>query len=100
MSRKYALMGVCPPGRPAGSTPARGAGSKKRAVAVDAKQSGSVQGIAGAVVPLSVPEIRRIFWRLELGTTQTVAKLLAWSIWRRVHQGIAKYWHYKRRAVS
>jgi hypothetical protein len=47
-----------------------------------------------------VPEIRRLFWRLVLAGQQTVAKLLAWSTWRRVHQGIAKYWHYKRRAIS
>jgi hypothetical protein len=29
---------------------------------------------------------------------QHVERILAWSQWRRVHQGIAKYWHYKRRA--
>jgi hypothetical protein len=47
-----------------------------------------------------VPEIRRLFWRLVLAVQQTVAKMLAWSTWRRVHQGIAKYWHYKRREIS
>jgi hypothetical protein len=51
-------------------------------------------------VPLSVAEIRRLFWCLVLATQQRVERLLAWSTWRRWHQGIAKYWHYKRRAVS
>jgi hypothetical protein len=47
-----------------------------------------------------MPEIRRLFWQLVLAVQQTVAKMLAWSTWRRVHQGRAKYWHYKRRATS
>jgi hypothetical protein len=51
-------------------------------------------------VPLSVREIRGLFWRLVLATQQRVERVLGWSTWRRWHQGIAKYWHYKRRAVS
>jgi hypothetical protein len=51
-------------------------------------------------VPLSIREIRHLFWRLVLATQQCVERILAWSTWRRWHQGIAKYWHYKRRAVS
>ena len=47
---------------------------------------------------LSVGEIRRLFWCLVLATQQRVERLLAWSPWRRWHQGMAKYWHYKRRA--
>src|SRR5437016_904437 len=58
------------------------------------------QGLARTVVPLSVSEMRRLFWRLVLATQQRVERILAWSTWRRWHQGIAKYWHYKRRATS
>jgi hypothetical protein len=47
-----------------------------------------------------VSEIRRLFRRLVRATQQKVARILAWSAWRRWHQGIAKYWHDKRRAVS
>jgi hypothetical protein len=47
---------------------------------------------------LSVPEIRRLFWRLVLATKQTVGQMLDWSAWRRWHQGMAQYYHYKRRA--
>jgi hypothetical protein len=47
---------------------------------------------------LSVAEIRRLFWRLVLATKQTIGQMLDWSAWRRWHQGMAQYCHYKRRA--
>lgn len=50
-------------------------------------------------VPLSVREIRHLFWKLVLVTKQRAERVLAWSAWRRWHQGIAQYWHYKRRAI-
>jgi LAS superfamily LD-carboxypeptidase LdcB len=62
------------------------------------EQLGDIQGDARARVPLSVSEIRRLFWRLVLATQQKVQRILAWSTWRRWHQGIAQYWHSKRRA--
>jgi hypothetical protein len=65
-----------------------------------AEQSDSLQDLARAGVPLSVCEIRRLFWGLVLATQQRVERILAWSVWRRWHQGIAKYWHYKRRTGS
>ena len=49
-------------------------------------------------MPLSVSEIRRLCWRLVLATQQKVERILAWSRWRRWHQGSARYWHYKGRA--
>src|SRR5215510_4590287 len=48
-------------------------------------------------VPLSVPEIRRLFWRLVLATRQTIGQILDWSAWRRWHPGVAQYYLYKRR---
>jgi hypothetical protein len=30
---------------------------------------------------------------------QTAAEVLAWSRWRRRHQAIAKFYHYKRRGA-
>jgi hypothetical protein len=44
-----------------------------------------------------VPELRRLLWRLELAVQHTVDHILAWSHWRRWHQTVAKFWHYKRR---
>jgi hypothetical protein len=48
---------------------------------------------------LSVPELRRLLWRLVLAVPHTVRHILAWSQWRQHHQRIAQYYHYKRRAV-
>ncbi len=73
---------------------------KKNDAGLHAEQPDSLQDRARAGVPLSVSEIRRLFWCLVLATQQRVERILAWSAWRRWHQGIAKYWHYKRRAVS
>ena len=51
-------------------------------------------------VPLSVPEIRRLFGRLVLVTRHTIGQILDWSGWRRWHQGVAQYYHRKRRSVA
>jgi len=50
-------------------------------------------------VPLSVSEIRRLFGRLVLATRPTIGQILDWSAWRRWHQGVAQYYHCKRRSV-
>jgi hypothetical protein len=47
-----------------------------------------------------VPEVRRLFWRLRLAVQHTADHILAWSHWRRWHQTVAKFWHYKRRGAS
>jgi len=49
-------------------------------------------------VPLRVPEMRRLFWRLVLATKQAMGQMLDWPAWRRWHQGMAPYAHDKRRA--
>jgi hypothetical protein len=59
--------------------------------------AGGVQGQAWPGLPLSVPELRRLLWRLVLAVPQTVRHILAWSQWRRQHQTTAQYYHYKRR---
>src|SRR6266849_8462237 len=92
-------VGLCAVDGAAGRAPARRPAIKKNGAGLHAEQSDSLQGRARAVVPLSVSEIRRLFWRLVLATQQRVERILAWSTWRRWHQGIAKYWHYKRRSV-
>src|SRR6266850_8595932 len=82
-----------------GCAPASSVPVKKNFAELFREQSDRLQGLARTLVPLSVSEIRRLFWRLVLATQQRVARILAWSTWRRWHQGIAKYWHYKRRSV-
>ncbi|MDQ3831066.1 MAG: hypothetical protein M3361_17565 [Candidatus Tectomicrobia bacterium] len=48
---------------------------------------------------MSVPELRRLLWRLVLAVPQTARHLLAWSQWRQRHQAVAKYYHYQRRQL-
>jgi hypothetical protein len=50
-------------------------------------------------VPLSVPEIRRLLWSLVFALRQTAQQILAWSQWRRWHQAVAQFYHYKRRGA-
>ena len=49
------------------------------------------------LVPLSVPEVRRLIARLVLGRTPpTPPFVLAWSFWRRAHQAAARAFHWGR----
>ena len=45
------------------------------------------------------PETRHLFWRLALVIHHSTAFVLAWSRWRRRHQAIARYCHYRRRGA-
>jgi len=49
------------------------------------------------MVPLSVPEIRRLFFSLVACKPLSARFRLAWSFFRRTHQAIARRCHYKRR---
>lgn len=61
---------------------------------------GTLQSPARARLPLTVPEIRRLRWRLVLVVEQTVEPLVAWSRWRRGHQRLAQSDHDKRHGAS
>ena len=63
------------------------------------EQPSRVQGAAGALIRLSVGEIRRLLWKLVVSVGQSVEEVLAWSRWRRRHQAVAKFYHYKRRGA-
>lgn len=52
------------------------------------------------MVPLSVPEVRRLFHYLVSMRPLSTLHRLAWSFWRRAHQAIARLCHYKRRLAS
>ena len=52
---------------------------------------------ASAIVPLSVPELRRLLTRIVWAVVPSVAFTLAWSLWRRRKQFLAKRAHYRRR---
>ena len=53
----------------------------------------------GALIPLTVPEVRRLLWGVVWRAFPTVEHVLAWSVWRRHHQAVAKRCHYQRRGV-
>ena len=50
------------------------------------------------LIPLTVPEVRRLLTRLIWHVPPTPAHTLAWSYWRRRHQARARRCHYQRRA--
>lgn len=72
---------------------------KKTVIRPAGQQFDSIQGPPGPWIPLSVPEIRRLLWRVVLAVEQTLSHMLAWSQWRRWHQNFAKYYHYRRRGA-
>ncbi len=53
--------------------------------------------LAVALIPLTVPEVRRLLWRLARPPLPPAAFVLAWSHWRRRHQAQARRSHYQRR---
>jgi hypothetical protein len=52
------------------------------------------------MVPLSVPEVRRLFYYLVGKRPLSARHRLAWSLWRRAHQAIARLCHYKRHLAA
>ncbi len=53
--------------------------------------------LAAEFIPLTVPEVRRLLWRLLWSAGALPDFVLAWSRWRRRHQAQARRSHYKRR---
>ncbi len=52
------------------------------------------------MVPLSIPEIRRLFFYLLEQPPLPRLFRLSWSFFRRTHQAIARRCHYKRRLAA
>lgn len=53
-----------------------------------------------ALIPLTVPEIRRLLCRLVWNAMPTEDHTLRWSWWRRWKQKCVQISHYKRRGVN
>jgi len=51
---------------------------------------------AGDLLPITVPELRRLMWQLVWVRPPVYAVVLAWSRWRRRHQRRAQRCHYQR----
>ena len=52
---------------------------------------------AAELLPLTVPEVRRLLFALLYQPPPVAAHILHWSAWRRRHQVRAKQAHIKRR---
>jgi hypothetical protein len=59
----------------------------------------SGRGLSGGLglLPLTVPEVRRLLVALAWVTPVQPGLVLAWSRWRRRHQARARRAHYQRR---
>ncbi len=53
--------------------------------------------MTAALLPPTVPEVRRLLYRLLWAQPPPVTRVLWWSQWRRRHQARAKRGHYQRR---
>ena len=80
--------------RPSASSaaPSRGAGPARRPPI-------AASGPLAELIPLTVPEVRRLRWGVVWRAFPSVEQVLAWSAWRRHHQAVAQRCHYRRRGV-
>jgi hypothetical protein len=51
------------------------------------------------LIPLTVPEVRRLLCGVIWRAFASAEHVLAWSRWRRQHQAVAKRCHYRRHGV-
>ena len=51
----------------------------------------------GELIPLTLPEVRRLVYRLVVRILAPPEAVLQWSRWRRLHQARAQRRHYRRR---
>jgi len=49
------------------------------------------------MVPLSIPEIRKLFYYIVSSKPPSTLYRIAWSLWRRTHQAWARFYHYRLR---
>lgn len=61
------------------------------------RHRGKRGGDPGELIPLTVPEVRRLLGLLLLATDQARHHRLRWSGWRRKRQAAARRSHYRRR---
>ncbi|MEP0873931.1 hypothetical protein NDA01_29935 [Trichocoleus desertorum AS-A10] len=65
-----------------------------------AQQYGCLQSGTKVLVPLSIPELQKLLWKLLFPVFETVEQVLHWSFWRRSHQATAHFFHYKNRFLA
>lgn len=60
-------------------------------------QSSNSNVLALTLLPLTLPEIRRLLSQLIWQRSYRAEHILHWSYWRRRHQALAQHYHYQRR---
>jgi hypothetical protein len=58
---------------------------------------GDLMNLAAELLPLTVPEVRRLLWALVSQRLPPPRTVLHWSAWRRKHQQRARRAHWRRR---
>ena len=61
------------------------------------EKGAAVSGGNRRLIPLTVPEVRRLLTRLIWTANHPADFVLSWSQWRRKHQARARQCHYQRR---
>ncbi|MFI6263268.1 IS701 family transposase [Micromonospora sp. NPDC051006] len=64
---------------------------------IAAQERGDRPAANHTVIPLTLPEIRRLLAKLITNTVHPINHWLTWSHWRRQHQARARTSHYRRR---
>jgi hypothetical protein len=67
------------------------------AVRKDAIGGVDLMNLAEELLPLTVPEVRRLLWALVSQRSPPPRTVLHWSAWRRKHQQRARRAHWHRR---
>ena len=70
---------------------------RRRANECSGGKKGESQEWDEALIPLTVPEVRRLLYRLIWQPIPSNKSVLKWSRWRRRHQARARLCHYQRR---
>jgi SRSO17 transposase len=52
------------------------------------------------MIPLSIPEIQKLFYYIVSFKPLSTLYRVAWSLWRRIHQAWARFYHYRRRILD
>ena len=84
-------------GRLAPAHHALDAGSRDPVCHPLARRLAAVKKGEAELIPVTVPEVRRLLIRIVLTHHPTAEYALQWSDWRRRHQLVAKLAHYRRR---
>ena len=49
------------------------------------------------MIPFSIPEMQKLFYYIVSSKPLSTLYRIAWSLWRRTHQALARFYHARRR---